>query len=74
VTTTIKPAEIREWDRIVITGQASSPHKRYVKMPCVVSTVSADGFVKVWPDDERDGGKVWFSLAGIEEVELVDRE
>ena len=72
------PKEIEAWDTILITGNACSPHERFVDLVCMVSTVSKDEeghHIKVWPLSSLDGpDKIWFKVDDIEEVELLDRE
>ena len=77
---TVDPKEIEAWDTILITGNACSPHERFVDMECMVSTVSKDEeghHIKVWPTGKQGNegdGKIWFKVDDIEKVELLDRE
>jgi hypothetical protein len=77
----IRVADLRPYDRAVLTGATSCPNGlRVERLACVVASVSADGSVKVWPEDDRDpqaagaGGKLWFEAGGIEAAELVERD
>lgn len=80
----IQASEAKEWDRLKITGTASSPKKRFVDFECMVSTVAKDdGSIKVWPMLDKDPqltereqfeGKIWFKPSDIEKIELIDRE
>jgi hypothetical protein len=79
-------ASLHEFDVIVLTGTASSPHHRFTDLHATVATVSRPeniphddpgGYLKVWPEDgqpDPDGtGKIWFPWEQIESVRIVKR-
>jgi len=73
--------KINAYGEIELTGTASSPSgRRSVKLRGTVSTVTKDGYSKVWPDDgqeqveTRDGGKIWFMLEKIESVTIISSD
>lgn len=81
---TIPIAEVREWDTVCLTGitRQRGIGVRVENLIGVIGTVSraADGpaAIKLWPDaghpDPSGCGKIWFWIADIEKVELLDRE
>ncbi len=57
---------IKEDDDLLVSGTATSGiliDDKYVsELKCTVATVSNDGFIKVWPDQQASwhNGKLWF--------------
>lgn len=72
------PDNLREFDRVRITGTACStiPRQRFVGLEGEVATLDREGRedeppgLKLWAD--ADDGRVWFLLRDIEELTVLE--
>lgn len=72
--------EVREWDRVRVTGVDSNGYA-HTTMTGTVATSDGDDpdddAIKVWPDDADAGdgsGKVWLRNERVERIELLEAE
>ncbi len=68
--------EVREWFKVRISGVSSSP-SNLVLEDCIatVATISDDGYIKIWPEDDHLGdGKIWIPMKDITDIEILDTD
>lgn len=64
--------DLREWDTVIVTGQASSPIKTYNQLKATIATIS-ENHIKVWPEIQDEDGKIWFDFNQCQ-VTFIDRD
>ena len=64
--------DLKEWDTVIVTGQATSPVKTYDSLKGTVATIS-ENYVKIWPEIEIDGGKIWFDFDRCQ-IKFISRD
>lgn len=68
------PTDLQPWDEVRVLGWSANGKHYYKGLTGTVDVVNLkDKTMKVWPDDGRDGGKIWIDLDRAT-VELVRRE